>query len=128
MIIDYDCPVCGWKGQVQAEEGELIHCPACLSSVHERNEDDIECGGTYEPVSLWVRDDKEMELILRCSFCGHMVTSPVRKKDNPVRILEIAAQPLANPPFPVERIKELTKLMGGRGEIRWPEGEDEQGK
>ena len=35
-----------------------------------------------------------------------------------MKLMSIAMQPLAQPPFPVERIEELTQLMAGDGSLR----------
>ena len=34
-----------------------------------------------------------------------------------MKLMSIAMRPLANPPFPVERIEEMTAMMGGEGEL-----------
>ena len=47
-----------------------------------------------------------------------MTTTPLSHKDNLIKvILSVASKPLSSPPFPIERLEELTKIMGGRGEI-----------
>jgi hypothetical protein len=28
-------------------------------------------------------------------------------------------KPISSPPFPLERIEEMTRLMGGDGELKW---------
>ena len=33
--------------------------------------------------------------------------------DNPMKLMSIAMKPLCEPPFPIERIEEMTALMGG---------------
>lgn len=38
--------------------------------------------------------------------------------DNPMKLMAIAMKPLCEPPFPLERIEELTALMGGEGTIK----------
>ena len=38
--------------------------------------------------------------------------------DNPMKLMSIAMKPVAFPPFPLERIEELTALMGGDGAVR----------
>ena len=38
--------------------------------------------------------------------------------DNPMKLMSIAMKPLSAPPFPLERIEEMTALMGGDGKIR----------
>lgn len=111
--IIFHCTACGWEG---AQERE--HCPNCLSGVHtEEDEDGYECGGTLEPVSVWVKPDDSWDIILRCRRCGELCTSPMAKDDNPIKVLSIASRPLAMPPFPIEKMEELTRLMGGQGEV-----------
>ena len=38
--------------------------------------------------------------------------------DNPMKLMSIALKPLALPPFPLERVEELTALMGGEGSLK----------
>lgn len=105
----YKCRTCG---QVYSKEN-YAHCPNCLSSVHT----DEECNGTLEPVGIWVKPNDSWEIILRCRLCGEITTSLLHKDDNPVKVMSIAAKPLSMPPFPIERMKEMTDLMGGNGDI-----------
>ena len=35
--------------------------------------------------------------------------------DNPMKLMSIAMKPLCLPPFPLERVEEMTKLMAGDG-------------
>ena len=35
-----------------------------------------------------------------------------------MKLMSIAMKPLSAPPFPLERIEEMTALMGGDGKIR----------
>ena len=39
--------------------------------------------------------------------------------DNPMKLMSIAMKPLAAPPFPLDAIEEMTKRMGGDGELKW---------
>ena len=64
-----------------------------------------------------MKSDREWEIIQRCSLCGEMVSDPMSEDDSPVKVLSIASKPLSEPPFPVERMEELTKMMGGRGDL-----------
>ncbi|SCW83877.1 RNHCP domain-containing protein [Lachnospiraceae bacterium C10] len=111
----YICPACGYT------DGTSIvpeHCPQCLSSYHEVDEDDNACGGIFEPISIWIEETKRgrhKHIIQRCEFCGALQTSEITGYDNPVKLLSVAAKPIGNPPFPVERMEELTMLMGGQG-------------
>ena len=38
--------------------------------------------------------------------------------DNPMKLMSIAMNPLCEPPFPLERIEEMTVLMGVDGRMR----------
>ena len=60
-----------------------------------------------EPVAVWVRKDGEWALIHRCRTCGTLCSNRTAADDNPALLLSIAAKPLANPPFPLEYLKDL---------------------
>lgn len=115
--IKYSCPVCHWTPAEYEPVHGWEHCPNCLSNIHELNEAGNECGGIYEPVGIWVIDDYKWEIIQRCTWCGGMRSTPLHEDDNPLTVLSVASKPLAKPPFPVEKAEELTRLMGGRGDI-----------
>ncbi len=36
-----------------------------------------------------------------------------------MKLMSIAMKPVSSPPFPLEKIEEMTKLMGGDGELKW---------
>lgn len=94
------------------------HCPNCLSSLHVDNEPGdraADCGGIMEAIGVWVRKDGEWALIHRCKRCGQISSNRSAADDNPLKLMSIAMKPLGNPPFPLERIEELTALMGGDG-------------
>ena len=113
----YRCPVCGWTPRTGEERKDWTHCPNCLSGIHGKNEEGLECGGILEPVGIWVKTDKDREIIQRCSLCQEMTSDPMSSDDSPVKVLSIASKPLSEPPFPVEKMEELTKIMGGRGDM-----------
>ncbi len=113
----YRCPVCGWTPRTGEGRKDWTHCPNCLSGIHAENEEGLECGGILEPVGIWVKTDKDWEIIQRCSLCQEMTSDPMSSDDSPVKVLSIASKPLSEPPFPVEKMEELTKIMGGRGDI-----------
>jgi hypothetical protein len=46
-----------------------------------------------------------------------MHEAPLAESDNPIKIMSIASKPLAQPPFPIERMETLTKMMGGKGSV-----------
>ena len=71
----------------------------------------------------WVRKNGERAVIHRCRRCGKARSNRVAADDNPMKLMSIALKPLAAPPFPLERIEELTALMGGEGSIRAAKGQ-----
>ena len=94
------------------------HCPNCLSSLHvdvEPGDRASDCGGIMDPVAVWVRRGGEWAVIHRCRRCGALSSNRVAADDNPMKLMSIAMKPLGHPPFPLERIEEMTALMGGDG-------------
>ena len=115
------CKSCGrLVVPVGAGSDHRNHCPNCLASLHL---DEIpgdraaDCGGIMEPVGVWVRKNGEWAIIHRCRRCGCFSSNRIAADDNPMKLMSIAMRPLANPPFPLERIEEMTELMGGDGQI-----------
>jgi len=70
-----------------------------------------DCGGAMDAIGVWVRKDGEWALIHRCKICGHISSNRIAADDNPLILMSIAMKPLGNPPFPLTKIEELTKLM-----------------
>lgn len=96
------------------------HCPNCLTSLHLDNEPGdraADCGGQMEPVAVWVRKGGEWAIVHRCTRCGTLRSNRTAADDNPMKLMSIALKPLASPPFPLERIRELAALMGGDGAL-----------
>ena len=116
------CKVCGRQvGPEGAGSSHRNHCPNCLHSLHvdDRPGDRAACcGGIMEPVGVWVRKGGEWAVIHRCRRCGHLSSNRVAADDNPMKLMSIALKPLALPPFPLERVEELTALMGGEGSLK----------
>lgn len=113
----FTCQVCG---RLVTPEGagteHRNHCPYCLSSKHldiEPGDRAAGCGGIMEPISVWVRKNGEWALIHRCRVCGTLSSNRVAADDNPVKLLSLAMKPVSSPPFPIERIEELTELLEG---------------
>ena len=112
----FTCKVCGrLVVPTGAGSNHRNHCPNCLSSLHL----DIDCGGIMEPVGVWVRKNGEWALIHRCRRCGHLSSNRVAADDNPMKLMSIAMKPLSQPPFPLEKIEEMTTLMGGDGQLSY---------
>lgn len=106
----FRCAVCGREVDAQgAGTRHRNHCPHCLSSLHL---DDIpgdraaNCGGVMDAVGVWVRQDGEWALLHRCRACGAFHSNRVAADDNPA-LLQLAAKPLAKPPFPLSRLREM---------------------
>lgn len=113
------CKVCGASvGPIFGGGRQRNHCPVCLSSVHlddlpgDRSAD---CGGIMDPVGVWVRKNGEWAIIHRCRRCGVFHSNRIAADDNPMKLMSIAVKPLASPPFPMERMEEMT-----RGEPLFP--------
>ena len=72
-----------------------------------------------EPEAVWVRKSGEWAIIHRCRRCGAFSSNRIAADDDPMKLMSIAMRPLSAPPFPIERIEEMTRLMGGDGEMNW---------
>ena len=117
----FTCKVCGrFVTPDSAGSDHRNHCPNCLSSLHA---DDTpgdrasDCGGIMEPVAVWVRKGGEWAIVHRCRRCGVLHSNRIAADDNPMKLMSIAMKPLCAPPFPLERIEEMTAMMGGDGEM-----------
>ena len=119
----FTCKVCGREVIPEgAGSQHRNHCPYCLSSKHldiEPGDRAAECGGTMEPVAVWVRKNGEWAIIHRCKICGILSSNRIAADDNPMKLMSIAMKPVSLPPFPLEKIEEMTSLMGGEGTSKW---------
>ncbi len=108
-------------GQIEKAIMAAEDCPNCLSSLHvdlEPGDRESDCGGIMEPIAVWVRKGGEWAIIHRCCRCGALSSNRVAADDNPMKLMSIAMRPLCEPPFPLERIEEMTALMGGDGSLK----------
>lgn len=116
------CKVCGRLIVPEgAGSGHRNHCPNCLCSLHvddEPGDRAADCGGVMEPVAVWVRKNAEWALIHRCRICGKLTSNRIAADDSPMKLMSIAMKPLTLPPFPLEKIEEMTALMAGEGALR----------
>ena len=119
----FTCKVCGRLVVPNgAGSDHRNHCPYCLTSMHldiEPGDREADCGGAMEPVAVWVRKNGEWAIIHRCKICGALSSNRIAGDDNPMKLMSIAMKPVSSPPFPLEKIEEMTKLMGGDGELKW---------
>ena len=117
----FTCKVCGRLVVSDgAGSGHRNHCPNCLHSLHldiEPGDRASDCGGLMDPIAVWVRRDGEWAVIHRCRRCGQLSSNRIAADDNPIKLMSIAMKPLTSSPFPIERIEEMTRLMGGAGSI-----------
>lgn len=115
------CKECGREVVPEgAGSGHRNHCPNCLTSLHldeEPGDRMADCGGHMEPIAVWVKKNGEWAIVHRCRQCGKISTNRIAADDNPMKLMSIAMKPLTEPPFPIERIEEMTRLMGGEGSI-----------
>lgn len=113
----FPCRVCGRRVVPEGASSEhRNHCPNCLSSLHVDNEPGDRssgCGGIMEPIAVWVRKGGEWALIHRCRTCGTLSSNRIAADDNPMKLMSIAMRPVCHPPFPLERMEEMTKLLCG---------------
>jgi hypothetical protein len=87
------------------------HCPNCLWSRHVDDDvpgdRDSDCGSSMEPLAIAVRGDGEWIVVHRCTGCDELHLNRSAGDDNPLLLLRLALKPLAQPPFPLERLGQL---------------------
>lgn len=86
------------------------HCPNCLWSRHlDHTPGDrrAECGSSMEPIAVAVRGGGEWVLVHRCNGCDEIHLNRTAGDDSPLLLVRLALRPLAQPPFPLERIAML---------------------
>ena len=82
------------------------HCPSCLWSRHV--DDDVPgdraagCAAAMQPIGVSVHERGEWALVHRCTSCGTVRVNRIAGDDNPLMLMRLAVQPLAQPPFPLE--------------------------
>ena len=119
----FTCKACGRPVTPNgAGTAHRNHCPCCLASRHldvEPGDRAAECGGAMDPIAVWVRKNGEWALIHRCRICGALSSNRIAADDNPMKLMSLAMKPVSSPPFPLERIEEMTRQMGGDGTLKW---------
>jgi hypothetical protein len=88
------------------------HCPNCLWSRHVDDSPGDRaalawCGSSMQPIAITVRGDGEWVLVHRCLGCDIVHLNRTAGDDNPLLLVRIAVEPLARPPFPLERLGAL---------------------
>ena len=69
------------------------------------------CRGLMEPIAVWVRRNGEWAIIHRCQTCGAVRTNRIAGDDNELVLMSLALRPLAQPPFPLDRL-DITRTVG----------------
>jgi hypothetical protein len=114
------CKTCGHLNVSHgAGSGHRNHCSNCLTSQHldmEPGDREADCGGVMEPIGVWIKKDGEWAIIHRCKRCGHLSSNRVAADDNPLKLMSVALRPMSNPPFPLERSKEIAASLAGEYE------------
>jgi hypothetical protein len=108
-LSSFRCRHCGLDVPVQAVgTAHRNHCPNGLWSRHlddDRPGDrEADCGSVMEPIAITVRGDGEWVLVHRCTGCDFLRLNRTAGDDNPLLLLRLAVKPLAQPPFPMERL------------------------
>lgn len=91
---------------------------AAFTSISNPGDRESGCGGIMEPIAVWVRKNGEWAVIHRCRRCGALSSNRIAADDNPMKLMSVAMKPIGSPPFPLERIEEMTELMAGDGRLK----------
>ncbi len=84
------------------------HCPACLWSIHvdmRPGDRRSGCRGLMEPIALWVKRNGEWSVVHRCQECGVLRANRIAGDDNELSLLSLAVRALAQPAFPLDRLR-----------------------
>jgi hypothetical protein len=65
-----------------------------------------------KPIAVWVRRDGEWSLLHRCERCGTIRANRIAGDDSEIVLVSLAIQPLARPPFPLDRMVAAGRLPG----------------
>ena len=87
------------------------HCPRCLWSLHvDLRPGDRRCGcrGQMEPIAVWVRPGGEWAIVHRCRQCTALRINRIAGDDSDLALISLAVRPLADPPFPLDRLAART--------------------
>lgn len=106
----FACHVCGATVTPEgAGTRHRNHCPKCLCSVHvDESPGDraSSCGGVMDAIAIWVRKG-EWVIVHRCRKCGKLSTNRSAADDSVIKLLELAVQPIAHAPFPLQYLDRM---------------------
>jgi len=72
------------------------------------------CRGQMEPIAVSVKRNGEWMLIHRCKECGSLRANRISGDDNELALLSLAVRPVAQPPFPLERLARAERAIGSQ--------------
>lgn len=58
------------------------------------------------------------QLFIDARRCGSFSSNRIAADDNPMKLMSIAMRPISQPPFPIEKMEEMAKMMGGEGSLK----------
>jgi hypothetical protein len=58
-----------------------------------------------EPIAVWVRRGSDWAIIHQCRKCGELHSNRIAGDDNEVALLSLAVRAIAQPPFPLMRLR-----------------------
>ena len=90
------------------------HCPQCLWSRHvdlQPGDRRSACQGAMEPVAIHIQPNGEWSLVHRCTRCGMVRLNRIAGDDNEWLLMSMAFRPLAQPPFPLARLKSMAAMQ-----------------
>ena len=64
---------------------------------------------SHIPPCVTIRKNGEWAIIHRCKICRALSSNRIAADDNPMKLMSLAMKPISSPPFPLERIEELTR-------------------
>ena len=83
------------------------HCPWCLWSVHldiRPGDRRSSCRDLMEPIAVAVARGGEWLIVHRCGRCKVIRVNRIGGDDSELVLMSLAARPLAQPPFPLDRL------------------------
>ena len=69
-----------------------------------------------EPISIWVRENKEWAVIHRCSKCGFIRPNRIAGDDNEILLFTMAAKAMTMMPFPAEKTLNTIHMKSVNGD------------
>jgi len=114
----FNCTHCGNSVVPEAYgTAHRNHCPWCLWSKHlddEPGDRASECRGAMEPVAVWARPGGDWAIIHRCRSCGELHSNRIAGDDNEVALVALATRAIAQPPFPLSRLRTVDTADAGQ--------------